>query len=127
MIRNSALVLSILPAIGWACDVPTSAVPFVAEDGHPPTLYAVIDEITVSRPFDMRLFVCTDDIDTLRVDAIMPRHQHGMNYSPHVTHTGAGRFTVTGLVFHMPGLWQIQVEAPAPETPRLFSLDTEIE
>jgi len=127
MIRSAALVLSVLPMASWACDVPPSAVPFTTPDSTPPILYAVIEEIVVSRPFDMRVFLCTDTVDALHVDAIMPRHQHGMNYTPQVARTGPGRFTVTGLVFHMPGLWQIQVEARGLGLPRRFTLETDIE
>ncbi|MBI1853341.1 MAG: FixH family protein [Planctomycetes bacterium] len=44
---------------------------------------------------------------TLAVDARMPEHQHGMNVEPRVTPRGDGRFTVTGMEFHMAGRWEI--------------------
>jgi hypothetical protein len=43
----------------------------------------------------------------LRVDAVMPAHRHGMNYRASITPRGDGRFLAQGLVFHMPGHWQL--------------------
>jgi sugar lactone lactonase YvrE len=43
----------------------------------------------------------------LRVDAMMPAHAHGMNTQPRASPLGGGRFAVTGLRFHMPGLWEL--------------------
>ncbi len=44
---------------------------------------------------------------TLRVDAQMPEHRHGMNYRPTVSSRGEGRFAVAGLMLHMPGRWEL--------------------
>jgi hypothetical protein len=44
---------------------------------------------------------------TLRVDASMPEHRHGMNYKTTVTARGPGRYRAEGLLFHMSGRWQI--------------------
>ena len=46
----------------------------------------------------------------LRVDASMPEHKHGMNYRPSVTATGAGSYRAEGLMFHMPGRWELVFE-----------------
>lgn len=43
----------------------------------------------------------------LAVDAVMPEHRHGMNYRPTVTAVGPGRYRVEGLLFHMPGRWDL--------------------
>ena len=43
----------------------------------------------------------------LVVDATMPAHRHGMNYAPTVTAAGPGRWRVEGLLFHMPGRWEL--------------------
>jgi hypothetical protein len=50
---------------------------------------------------------------TLAVDAVMPEHRHGMNYRPTVTVLGPGRYRAEGLLFHMPGRWDL-----------LFDVDT---
>ena len=48
--------------------------------------------------------------DTLRVDAMMPEHRHGMNYRPGVSARGPGQFRAEGLMFHMPGRWELVFE-----------------
>ena len=47
---------------------------------------------------------------TIAVDALMPAHRHGMNLRPRITAIGDGRFTVDGMLFHMPGPWQILID-----------------
>jgi len=46
----------------------------------------------------------------VRVDATMPEHKHGMNYRPSVAPQGAGRWRAEGLMFHMPGRWELVFE-----------------
>jgi hypothetical protein len=43
----------------------------------------------------------------LAADAAMPDHGHGMNTKPRVTRLGPGRFKVEGMLFHMPGYWEL--------------------
>jgi hypothetical protein len=43
----------------------------------------------------------------VRVDAHMPEHRHGMNYRPDVRSLGAGLYRAGGLMFHMPGRWEL--------------------
>jgi hypothetical protein len=49
----------------------------------------------------------------LAVDAVMPEHRHGMNYRPTVAARGPGTYRAEGLLFHMPGRWDL-----------LFDVDT---
>lgn len=49
------------------------------------------------------------------VDAKMPAHGHGMNTQPEVTANGDGTFLAEGMLFHMPGYWQITVDVTGPE------------
>ena len=37
----------------------------------------------------------------------MPSHGHGMNYRPTVAALGGGRYRAEGLMFHMPGQWEL--------------------
>lgn len=46
---------------------------------------------------------------TLKVEASMPEHNHGMNVKPRVKALGQGRYEVSGLLFHMAGYWEIAV------------------
>ncbi len=41
------------------------------------------------------------------VDAGMPEHRHGMNVEPRVWRQNDGSSLVTGMLFHMPGRWEI--------------------
>ena len=54
----------------------------------------------------------------LRVDARMPAHQHGMNYRPTVAAAGDGRFAARGLMFHMPGAWELSFDVNPGGVPR---------
>jgi hypothetical protein len=49
----------------------------------------------------------------LRVDATMPEHRHGMNYRATVAAKGGGRYVAEGLLFHMPGRWQLLFDVEA--------------
>jgi hypothetical protein len=44
---------------------------------------------------------------SLRFDARMPEHGHGMNREPEIESQGPGEFRVSGLLFHMPGYWEL--------------------
>lgn len=70
--------------------------------------------IAVSEFFALEVAVCAAEGQpvprTLRVDASMPEHQHGMNYRASVRPRGPGRFVAEGLLFHMPGRWQLRFE-----------------
>jgi hypothetical protein len=46
----------------------------------------------------------------LKVDAEMPEHRHGMNYRPTVSVLGPGRYRAEGLLFHMPGRWDLRFD-----------------
>jgi hypothetical protein len=46
----------------------------------------------------------------LEVDAVMPEHGHGMNVEPKTIRETGGRFTVTNLLFHMPGRWELHLD-----------------
>ncbi len=64
--------------------------------------------IEVGRHFSVEAIVCADPPPReLRVDAQMPEHRHGMNYRARVSTAGDGRYVAEGLLFHMPGRWQL--------------------
>lgn len=74
--------------------------------------------IKVGELFSLQAEVCPRaglNVTGLKVDAGMPAHKHGMNYQPRVSAAGPGKFSATGLMFHMPGQWQFafDVETPA--------------
>jgi cytochrome c peroxidase len=63
----------------------------------------------VGKHFSVDIAVCAKNGPaprTLKIDANMPDHRHGMNYRPTVKPAGPGRWQAEGLMFHMPGKWQ---------------------
>ena len=49
----------------------------------------------------------TPEMATLKVDAAMPQHGHGMNHVARVTPQDNGTWLAEGLLMHMPGDWQL--------------------
>ena len=83
--------------------------------------------IEVGQPFMLIMNVCTksgDAAELVRVEATMPEHKHGMNYAPTIKGLGEGRYRVDGMLFHMPGNWEVAFDVrpadkPSVETQRL--------
>lgn len=65
--------------------------------------------------------------EALRVDAQMPAHRHGMNFQPRIVATGTNSFRAEGMMFHMPGKWQLAFERRAPAGAARLTADVEIE
>lgn len=68
----------------------------------------------VGRHFSLDVAACAKaghpEPESLKVDAHMPEHRHGMNYAPSVSPSGPGRWRAEGLMFHMPGKWELVFE-----------------
>jgi hypothetical protein len=72
--------------------------------------------IMVGKHFAIDVKVCPADAVLTRVDATMPEHQHGMNYRPSLKRVGDakdGRWRAEGLMFHMPGRWELRLDVQA--------------
>jgi hypothetical protein len=69
--------------------------------------------IAVGQHFAIEVRVCPADAALVRVDAMMPEHRHGMNYRPSLTRIGDGHWRAEGLMFHMPGSWDLRLEVAA--------------
>jgi len=67
----------------------------------------------------------SDDI-TLRVDAAMPQHGHGMNTTPRTEPADDG-FHVSGMLFHMPGDWQIYFDVTRGGTTDRATVDVTLD
>ncbi len=63
----------------------------------------------------------------LRVDATMPEHRHGMNYRATVAAKGGGRYLAEGLLFHMPGRWQLLFDVEARGSGDRLAVDIVLE
>ncbi|SDB45532.1 FixH family protein [Bauldia litoralis] len=118
--------LSAAPAL--ACAPDPDALALTPEATASLVAYATLAPGRLSQPFEMQLVFCGEDapaIQRVEVSAIMPAHQHGMNYEPVVTALDDGRFSVSGMVFHMPGSWQVQVAAFGDGEPVFYTLEVE--
>lgn len=84
--------------------------------GTPLTVIEPLTKMAVSEPFSVIVNVCGDALAgaELKLDAIMPAHGHGMNYSPEHTvleQTAMHiKVQVDGVVLHMPGDWQWNID-----------------
>ena len=69
------------------------------------------EAIQVGRHFSLEFAVCPSAgvpaPAAVRVDARMPAHRHGMNYSTRVSTAANGHYRAEGLMFHMPGRWEL--------------------
>lgn len=70
--------------------------------------------IEVNQPFLVEAIVCPappiGQAAGFKVDARMPEHRHGMNYRAHVSRRPDGVYVAEGMLFHMPGLWQLMFD-----------------
>ena len=64
----------------------------------------------VGQLFGMKIELCDGEGSVKQVNATMPAHGHGMNYRPKVSQVTPGLFEAQGLLFHMPGSWQLSIE-----------------
>jgi hypothetical protein len=114
-----ALVAPASPAAGEPCG---GALPGPGREAVESAAYVVVYRprpapIAVGRHFSLDLAVCprgdAPPPETVRVDALMPEHRHGMNYAPAVTAEADGRYRADGLLLHMPGRWELVFEVRA--------------
>ena len=70
-------------------------------------------DIPVSEHFSIRFHLCGPPVDRVGVRGWMPDHRHGMNYRPEVTLRGSSG-TAEGLLFHMPGRWELILDVRGP-------------
>lgn len=64
--------------------------------------------LSVDRHFALLIRACADEpLTQLSVDAHMPDHRHGMNYKSTISRVGADTWRADGLLFHMPGKWEL--------------------
>jgi hypothetical protein len=71
--------------------------------------------LRVGQPFALVVTLCPAQAQLLRVDAHMPEHRHGMNYRPTLQPLGNGQWRAQGLLWHMPGRWELVLETALDE------------
>lgn len=82
--------------------------------------------LRVGQPFSVLVSLCPAQAQLLRVDAHMPEHRHGMNYRPTLQPLGAGRWRAQGLLWHMPGRWELVLETSLAEQPQRLAQSIEL-
>lgn len=110
--RGVALLLCVALPVA-ACPLPAP----ILQQGRVQAAWKVDGApIVVGRHFAIDVQVCPANAILARVDATMPEHRHGMNYRPSVKRLGDGRWRVEGLMFHMPGRWELRLDVQAGGT-----------
>ena len=111
-----AALLAAAPASGCVPDF-AGAQRTLAAGRYAVAYRAVPQKIPLGQHFALELAVCANagapPFEELTVDARMPEHGHGMNYKTSVRRTADGRYRAEGLLFHMPGRWEIIIELRA--------------
>jgi len=111
-----ALLLALLAVAPAAvgCELPGGAAQKI-QSAHYLVLYRTQPApLKVGQHFSVEFAVCPTP-ESVRIDAAMPEHKHGMNYRPTVTATGDGRYRADGLMLHMAGKWELVFEVRAKD------------
>ena len=106
-----------------------------SNDGAWKVVYKVDDPgIRRGEPFDLDAWVfVADDASkpradvSLAVDAAMPQHGHGMNRVPKIEKLPDGGFRAEGLLFHMPGKWELYFDVARGPLVERAQVDVEVE
>ena len=107
-------LLAVAP-VATACELPGGEAKKV-QSAHYLVLYRTQPaSLKVGQHFAIEFAVCPAP-ESVRVDATMPEHKHGMNYRPAVTATGEGRYRAEGLMLHMAGKWELVFEARSKDS-----------
>ncbi len=109
--RAAAPLLALLPLLAAAC--PPSPADGRRLDGDGVQAAWRVegaDAVPLAQPFALRVRLCPPEATLLALDATMPAHRHGMNYRPTLVPLGGGVWRVEGLLWHMPGAWELRLD-----------------
>ena len=120
----AGLALLCTAAAASACELPGGAAQIVKGASH--TVAYRTAPLKVGEHFAVDFAVCPAP-ESVRVDAWMPEHRHGMNYRPSVSPQGAGRFRAEGLMLHMAGRWELVFEIRSAGKTERLSHDLRLE
>lgn len=126
-----ALALAAAP-LAWGCGAQLRGTTDRVENARYEIVFAPIPApIEAGKHFSLEVVVCPRagalPPVALRVNALMPEHRHGMNYRPTIVARGAGSFRADGLMFHMPGRWEIQFDVVTASGTERLAATTELE
>lgn len=116
MLRRAVLpLLLFLGACGSGTSVPKNSVD--SNGGRYRVTFRTTPEpIPLNSPFTLTFQVAAIGPATgsaarsVDVDARMPDHGHGMNRAAKVTRLPDGAYQAEGLLFHMPGHWELYID-----------------
>lgn len=107
--------------------LPTSSAPPVIRL----SLRTIPEKIAIGEHFSVQVQMCENapgvKIGTVRLDADMPEHRHGMNYRPTVNAKGHGVYTGHGFLFHMPGRWRFLADIEVDGKMTRFAVERVVE
>lgn len=108
------------------CDAPDNENSVVLEGERYKVVLRTDETMEVSKPGTVHAVVCGEvsNISEFNLDASMPMHGHGTNYTPTVSvveqSENSTNYSVDGVVLHMPGKWQWEVEIIDPKGSELL-------
>lgn len=115
------------------CEAPLSfGAPGRLESSDVVVLFRTVPSpIEIGQHFTVEALVCpTPPIGVaagFMVDARMPEHRHGMNYRARVFRKPDGLYVAEGLLFHMPGLWQLMFDVERGGRMERLTADIDLE
>jgi hypothetical protein len=88
------------------------------------------DPIPMNQLFDLSFRVASKqgskEPAKVEVDARMPAHGHGMNRVPRITRLPDGTFKAEGMLFHMPGHWELYFDVTEGGTTERAQVDVHL-
>lgn len=112
-IRSGAPLWTALALLAAGCGDSSRGPREIRSNGgnHTVTFMSSPDPVPMNQPFDLAFAVTSKSSSSaapsVAVDARMPAHGHGMNRVPKITRQADGSFKAEGMLFHMPGHWEL--------------------
>jgi len=121
---RAGLLLAFLAPAALACELPGGAAQQVKSAAT--TVVYRTPALKLGEHFAVEFAVCPAP-ESVRVDAWMPDHRHGMNYKASVNGKGGGRYRAEGLMFHMPGRWELVFELRGAGAPTRLTQSLQVD
>lgn len=111
-------MIASLPVIAAPCGAGLNGKVTVLEGAHYQLAFSASPSpIPAGQFFELDIALCPKavgkKVGQLSIDAIMPKHQHGMNYQAGISARPNQQLHAEGLLFHMPGLWALHFDVAA--------------
>jgi hypothetical protein len=121
---SAGLALLAAAPAALACELPGGAAQKL--QGATYTVLFRTAPLKVGEHFAVNFAVCPAP-ESVRVDAWMPEHRHGMNYRPSLSPQGPGRYRAEGLMLHMAGRWEIVFELRSGDRTERLAASVQLE